>query len=193
MICGWTKMNFGPHFAIDISVEMLKVFIIASLLCFHHLVTTRSTGKCRFSRKHFENFALDITNNTLFMDMVTAKTITRGLKVLLDVQISLDTGKSYQRLFAHILDTCGIVSSVKSNLFKSWFESMLKQRNFMQNCPVPPGHYFLHDWKMDSPLIPIYMMPGNYCVSGHFFYGKHKSKQEDFMLDIDVFAILKGD
>ncbi|KAH8270220.1 hypothetical protein KR018_005985, partial [Drosophila ironensis] len=149
-------------------------------------------GKCQFSPRHFRNFTLDIINNTLYMDMITARTIPRGLKVLLDVQISLDKGTRFQRLFAHILDTCAVVSSVKTNIFKSWFDSMLKHGNFMYNCPVPPGHYFLENWKMDSPLIPRYMLPGNYCIAAHFFYGKHKSKQEDSMLDLNVFALLKA-
>lgn len=126
------------------------------------------------------------------MDMINAKAIHRGLKVLIDVQISLDMGKSYQRLFAHILDTCAVVSSVKTNLFKSWFDSMLKHGNFMYNCPVPEGHYFLRDWKLDSHLIPHYMLPGDYLVTAHFFYGKLKSKQEDFVLDLDVYALLRA-
>ncbi|KAH8286399.1 hypothetical protein KR054_008422, partial [Drosophila jambulina] len=149
-------------------------------------------GQSRFSTTHFENFTLDIINNTLYMDMTTAKTVHRGLKVLIDVQLRLDKGKSYQRLFAHIVDTCAVVSSVRTNLFKSWFESMLKHGNFMYNCPVPAGHYFLHDWKLDSQLVPQYMLPGDYCVTAHFFYGKHKSKQEDVVLDLDVYALLRA-
>ncbi|KAH8258847.1 hypothetical protein KR038_010690, partial [Drosophila bunnanda] len=149
-------------------------------------------GQCRFSTTHFENFTLEIINNTLSMDMTTAKTIPRGLKVLIDVQLSLDKGKSYQRLFAHILDTCAVVSSLRTNLFKSWFESMLQHSNFMHNCPVPVGHYFLHDWKLDSQLVPKYMLPGDYCVTAHFFYGKHKSKQEEHVLDLDVYALVKA-
>ncbi|XP_017042184.1 uncharacterized protein LOC108088747 [Drosophila ficusphila] len=179
------------HYTLDINMEMLKAFGIAALIVCNHLVTTDSTGKCRFSTSHFKNFTLEIRNNTLFMDMVTSKSIHRGFKVLIDTQISLDKGRSYQRLFAHILDTCGVVSSLKSNLFKSWFDSMLSHGNFMVNCPVPAGHYFLRDWKLDSQLVPSYLLPGQYCVSAHFFYGKHKSKQEDFVLDLDVYALLK--
>lgn len=69
---------------------------------------------------------------------------------------------------------------------------MLRHGNFMYNCPVPKGHYFLQGWKMDSTQVPHYMLPGNYCVSAHFFYGKLKSKQEDFVLDLNVYAALKA-
>ncbi|XP_017019300.1 uncharacterized protein [Drosophila kikkawai] len=171
---------------------MSKALTIVFALCFHQLVATRATGRYRFGITHFKNFTLEIINNTLYMDMITAKTIHRGLKVLIDVQLSLDKGKSYQRLFAHILDCCAVVSSVKTNLFKSSFESMLKRGNFMYNCPVPAGVYFLHDWKLDSHLVPHYMLPGDYCVTAHFFYGKHKSKQEDVVLDLDVYALLRA-
>ncbi|XP_017084231.1 uncharacterized protein LOC108116725 [Drosophila eugracilis] len=184
---------FKPHYTLSIGMEMLKVFVTASLLFFYQLETTNSTGKCKFSRNHFENFTLEIKNNTLFMDMITSKTIHRGLKVLIDTQITLDKGRSYQRLFAHILDTCSVISPVRGNLFKSWFDSMLKHGNFMVNCPVPAGNYFLRDWKLDSQLVPHYLLPGDYCISAHFFYGKLKSKQEDFFLDIEVYALLKAD
>ncbi|KAI8037767.1 hypothetical protein M5D96_009267 [Drosophila gunungcola] len=128
----------------------------------------------------------------MLMDMVTSKTIHRGLKVLIDTQISLDKGRSYQRIIAHILDTCGVVSSVRTSTFKSWFDSMLRHGNFMVNCPVPAGHYFLNGWKLDSQSVPHYLLPGDYRVSAHFFYGKHKSKREDFVLELVVYALLQA-
>ncbi|XP_032573137.1 uncharacterized protein LOC116800887 [Drosophila sechellia] len=186
------KMYFRQYYSLDISMEMLKAFTIVSLIFVHKLAITGAAGKCKFSPTYFENFTLEIKNNTLFMDMTTSKPIHRGLKVLLNTQISLDKGRSYQRLFAHILDTCGVVSSVRGNLFKSWFDSMLKHGNFMVNCPVPAGHYFLRDWELDSHLVPHYLLPGDYCITAHFFFGKHKSKQEDFFLDLEVYALLKA-
>ncbi|XP_034122885.1 uncharacterized protein LOC117580438 [Drosophila guanche] len=197
---------------------MLKIFTTISLIFFHHLVATQAvsiaweideiaivqglqgyvsqssfifqTGKCRFNEKYFDNFTMTIVNNTLDLDMVTPRTIPRGLKVLIDVQISLDMGKSYQRLFAHILDTCNVVSSVKTSIFKSWFESMRKHGNFMANCPVPEGQYFLRNWKLDSQLVPNYLMPGDYRVLVHFFYGKQKTNHEEFALDMDIYAMV---
>ncbi|XP_039230151.1 uncharacterized protein LOC120320448 isoform X2 [Drosophila yakuba] len=186
------KIYFTHHYSLDTSMELLKVCSIVSLIFAHELEIAGATGKCKFSPTYFQNFTLEIRNNTLYMDMTTSKPIHRGLKVFLNTQISLDKGRSYQRLFAHILDTCGVVSSVRGNLFKSWFDSMLKHGNFMVNCPVPAGHYFLRDWKLDSQLVPHYLLPGDYCITAHFFFGKHKSKQEDFFLDLEVFALLKA-
>ncbi|XP_034122884.1 uncharacterized protein LOC117580437 [Drosophila guanche] len=191
-MCFDRKLFLKSHFAAVISIEMLKLFTIITLLSFHHLVTTQAAGKCRFNEKHFNNFTLEIVNNTLYLDMVTPTTISRGLKVLMDVQISLDKRKSYQRLFAYVLDICAVVSSVKSSMFKSWFQSILERGNFMTNCPVPPGHYFLHNWKLDSQLVPHYLMVGDYRVFCHFFYGKHKSIHEDFVLDMDIYAVMKA-
>ncbi|KAL7734578.1 hypothetical protein ACLKA6_010887 [Drosophila palustris] len=123
--------------------------------------------------------------------MVTIKPFTRGFKVNLDVSISLGKTKNYRNVFSHVVDTCGIVTAVKSNIFKSWFQSMVDHGNFKYTCPVAEGHYFLHNWKLDSQLIPHYLYAGDYRVTGHFFFGKLKSKQEEFVLDLTVLALLK--
>ncbi|XP_068148990.1 uncharacterized protein [Drosophila tropicalis] len=172
---------------------MLKYLIILSLFVAYTQANNVlfQTGECNFSRKYFNNFTLTIKNNTVSMDMITIRPFTRGFRALIDFQISLGNSKNYQRVFAHILDVCSIVSSVRSNIFKSWFESMLQHGNFMYNCPVTGGHYFLHNWKLDSRLVPHYMYAGDYRVKAHFFYGKHKTKQEDFVLDIIFYAQLK--
>ncbi|XP_026848193.1 uncharacterized protein LOC6603415 [Drosophila persimilis] len=170
---------------------MLSLFTITTLLFLHQWVGTQATGNCSFNEKYFDNFTLAIVNNTMELDMVTPRTIPRGLKALIDVQISLDKGKSYQRLFAHVLDTCSIVSSVRTSMFKSWFESMRDHGNFMTNCPVPPGHYFLRNWRLDSQLVPHYLMPGDYRVLAHFFFGKQKTKHEDVALDMDIYALVR--
>lgn len=135
---------------------------------------------------------MSIVNNSLSLDMTTKKLFTRGFKVHVDFSISLGSTRNYQSVFTHVMDTCGVVSAVKSNIFKAWFKTMLQHGNFMYNCPVPAGHYFLRDWKLDGSLVPQYLYTGNYRVTGHFFYGKFKTSQEDFVLDMSVFALLKA-
>ncbi|KAH8370700.1 hypothetical protein KR093_004721, partial [Drosophila rubida] len=149
------------------------------------------SGDCKYSPKFFDNFTLSITNNTLNLDMITKKRFTRGFKVHVDFSISLGATKHYQSVFTHIMDTCGVVSAVKNNIFKAWFQSMLEHGNFMYNCPVIEGHYFLHNWKLAPQLIPQYLYAGDYRVTGHFFFGKFKTKTEQFVLDLTVFALLK--
>ncbi|KAH8260980.1 hypothetical protein KR044_001347 [Drosophila immigrans] len=149
------------------------------------------SGESKFSPKYFDNFTIDIINNTLNLDMITTKPFTRGFKVLVDFSISLGKTKHYQSVFSHIIDTCGVVASVKSSIFQSWFKTMVEHGNFMYNCPVVVGHYFLRNWKLDTQLVPHYLYAGDYRVKGHFFFGKLKTKQEDFVLDLIVFAVLK--
>ncbi|KAH8406086.1 hypothetical protein KR215_004844, partial [Drosophila sulfurigaster] len=149
------------------------------------------SGECKYSPKFFDNFTITITNNTLNLDMITKKRLTRGFKVQLDFSISLGKSKKYQSVFTHIMDTCKAVAAVKNNIFKSWFLSMLKHGNFMYNCPVVEGHYFVRNWQLESQLIPQYLHGGNYRVTGHFFFGKFKTKSEQFVLDMIVFAFLK--
>ncbi|XP_064545040.1 uncharacterized protein LOC135433039 [Drosophila montana] len=147
----------------------------------------------KYNPNYFENFTMNIINNTLNLDMMIKKPLTRGFKSHVDFSISLGKAKHYQRVFAHVLDTCGIVSALQNNIFKTWFKSMLNHGNFMLNCPVPEGHYFLRNWKLDSQLVPQYLYAGDYRVSSHFFFGKLKTKQEEFVLDMTIFAILKTD
>ncbi|XP_062136659.1 uncharacterized protein LOC133845976 [Drosophila sulfurigaster albostrigata] len=170
---------------------------IAALLCISNLALTEASslliqsGESKFSPKYFQNFTIDIINNTLNLEMTTIKPFTRGFKVHLDFSISLGKTKHYQSVFSHIIDTCGVVSAVKNNIFKSWFQSMLEHGNFMYNCPVVVGQYFLRNWKLDGELVPHYLYAGDYRVKGHFFFGKLKSKHEDFVLDLTIFALLK--
>lgn len=122
--------------------------------------------------------------------MLTKRPISQGYKVRLDFSISLGKTKNYQSVFSHIIDLCGVVSSIKSNIFKTWFNSMVQYGNFMYNCPVPEGHFYLKNWKLDSKLVPQYLYAGDYRVTSHFFFGKLKTKTEDFVLDMIVFAKL---
>ncbi|KAH8419604.1 hypothetical protein KR222_008426, partial [Zaprionus bogoriensis] len=148
------------------------------------------SGECKFSSKYFDNFTLSLVNNSLNLEMILIRPLTRGFKVHVDFSLSLGKAKNYQRVFSHIMDTCGVVSAVKKNIFKNWYQSMLKHGNFMYNCPVTVGKYFLHNWKLDPKLVPQYLYSGDYRVTGHFFYGKFNTKQEDFVLDITIFAII---
>ncbi|KAH8406085.1 hypothetical protein KR215_004843, partial [Drosophila sulfurigaster] len=149
------------------------------------------SGDCKYSPKFFDNFTMTIINNTLNLDMITKKRITRNFRVHVDFSLSLGKSKHYQSVFTRIMDPCGVVSAVKNNIFKSWFQSMQEHGNFMYNCPVVEGHYFLHNWQLESQLIPQYLHGGNYRVTGHFFFGKFKTKSEQFVLDMIVFGLLK--
>ncbi|XP_023168130.1 uncharacterized protein LOC111597563 [Drosophila hydei] len=148
-------------------------------------------GELKYNHKYFENFNMSIINNTVNLDMIIRKPLTRGFKSHIDFSISLGKSKHYQSVFAHIIDVCGVVTAIKSNIFKSWFQSMLENGNFMYNCPVPEGHYFLRNWKLDSSLVPQYLYAGDYRISCHLFFGKLKTKHEDFVVDLIFFALLK--
>ncbi|XP_034475903.1 uncharacterized protein LOC117782916 [Drosophila innubila] len=168
-----------------------------AIFCVYKLSVTEASsllfqsGESKYNTKYFDNFTIEIINNTLNLDFVIIKPLTRGFKVHLDFSISLGKTKHYQSVFSHIVDNCGVVAAVKSNIFKTWFQSMLDHGNFMYNCPVIEGHYFLHNWKLDSQLVPQYLYAGDYRITGHFFFGKLKTKREEFVLDLTVFALLK--
>lgn len=56
----------------------------------------------------------------------------------------------------------------------------------MQNCPVFAGHYYLRGWKLDTNLIPSYLYAGDYRIKGYGYYGKHRSKNEEFVVAVSL-------
>lgn len=149
-------------------------------------------GESKYSHNYFENFNMSIINNTLNLDMMIRKPLTHGLKMRVDFSISLGKSKHYQSVFANIVDVCGVVSAIHNNIFKTWFQSMLEHGNFMYNCPVTEGHYFLRNWRMEAHMVPQYLYAGDYRVNCHMFFGKLKTKHEDFVVEMKIFALLKS-
>ncbi|KNC24252.1 hypothetical protein FF38_13697 [Lucilia cuprina] len=176
---------------------MSHVKALETLICFVILITALNFGKatrsCHFlnvkshwSSKYFSNFSLLIQNNSLYANIDVVKPLNIGFKSHIDVQIRLTGSKSYQTLFSYNLDICNVVISFKKTIFKKWFHSLLKAGNFMQNCPVYKGHYYLDAWKLEQDLVPTYLYAGSYRLKSHTFYGKFKGKDEDFLVSIDL-------
>ncbi|KAH8261060.1 hypothetical protein KR044_002810, partial [Drosophila immigrans] len=145
-----------------------------------------------FSQTYFETFSVSIVNNSVSMDMVLLKPILRGFKVHIDYQLRMANAKNYQSIFSRHVDVCGMVSAVKDGLLKSWFKSMSKYGNFMANCPVEVGHYYLRDWRMGSSMMHKFLYPGDYRSQINFFYGKYHTKTEDRVLSILVESVISN-
>lgn len=124
------------------------------------------------------------------MNMELLLPIQRGFRAHFDYQLRLANAKTYQTLFSHNIDVCATVSNVKGGLFKSWFKSMTEKGNFMLNCPVVPGTYYLHDWEMGSSLTHQFLHPGEYRGRVNFFYGKYMTKSEIRVLSFTIDSIL---
>lgn len=140
----------------------------------------------RWSRNYFSNFSIYLQNNSINLDIDIIKTIQTGFKGYIEFQIRLNGSKIYQTLFSYTLDICNMVISLKDTIFKKWFKSFLKYGNFMQNCPVFAGHYYLRGWKLDPNLIPSYLYAGDYRIKGYGYYGKHRSKNEEFVVAVSL-------
>lgn len=118
--------------------------------------------------------------------MTSIRILQTGYRGHVDFQIRLDGSKVYQTLFSYTMDICNMVLSIKDSIFKKWFRSLLKYGNFMQNCPVYSGYYYLRGWKLDGELMPMFLYAGDYRIKGYGFYGKYQSKNEDFVVAIDM-------
>ena len=56
----------------------------------------------------------------------------------------------------------------------------------MQNCPITEGHYYLNSWRIEAQLMPIYLHPGDYLIKGYGFFGKYRSKREEFVASGEI-------
>ncbi|XP_051860144.1 uncharacterized protein LOC117569367 [Drosophila albomicans] len=145
-----------------------------------------------FNPAYFTSFSITIVNKSISMDMVLLKPILRGFKVHIDYQLRMANAKSYQSIFSRHVDVCAMVSTVKDGLLKSWFKSMASHGNFMANCPVEVGHYYLHNWRMGSSMMHQFLYPGEYRSRVNFFYGKYKTKTEDRVLSIVMESLISN-
>ncbi|XP_030385959.1 uncharacterized protein LOC115632842 [Scaptodrosophila lebanonensis] len=141
-----------------------------------------------FSPKHFHNFSITIKNNTVNMDMYIIRPLRRGYMAHLEYQMRLANAKLFQTIFSNKFDICNTVGSLKESIIKYWFKTMLKNGNFMQNCPVEVGHYYLHNWQM--AVTHRFLQPAEYRCIARTYYGKYKSKTEDHVITFQIEAEL---
>ncbi|XP_037956536.1 uncharacterized protein LOC119686131 [Teleopsis dalmanni] len=144
------------------------------------------SGCSNFSAKYFSNFTLKTVNNTISLDMYIIQPLKSGFKSYFEFQVRLSNSKNYQKLFNYQVDVCNMVASLKESLFKKWFASLRRYGNFVRNCPVPEGHYYINNWSWDSNLIPSFLHSGEYRIKGYGYYGTYKSKNEVMVVDYEV-------
>ncbi|EDV52774.2 uncharacterized protein Dere_GG16268 [Drosophila erecta] len=173
--------------------KLLTFLLLVQLLLNTELVVGERSvqfvaGNSSYNPKYFKSFAMTIVNNTMNMDMHLNRPIQRGFKAHIDILLRLANAKNFQSMFSQKSDVCAVTSSVKNTLFKSWFKDMSKNSNFMYNCPVEVGHYYMHDWRMGSSMTHKFLIPGEYRGKLSFFYGKFGSKsfEEALRMTIDV-------
>ncbi|KAH8419567.1 hypothetical protein KR222_006597, partial [Zaprionus bogoriensis] len=149
-------------------------------------------ANCTFSPKQFKNFSVSYTKHTISLDMELQRPITRGFKSFLEYQLKMANAKTYQTIFTRVFDVCAAVTSLQDGLLKSWFKSMTEYGNFMQNCPVEVGTYYLHDWKFGTGMAHHFLHAGEYRSQMHFFYGKFRTKTEERVLSIILNTLLRN-
>ncbi|XP_034122880.1 uncharacterized protein LOC117580434 [Drosophila guanche] len=149
-------------------------------------------SNCTYNEKYFRNFSLTISKNMMNMEMDLSRPIVRGFKVHFDIQLRLANAKNFQSVFSQVNDVCAATSTVKNSLFKSWFKDMTKHGNFMYNCPVQVGHYYMHNWRMGSTMTHRFLIPGEYRGKVEFFYGKYKTKTYEETLTLIIDTILSN-
>ncbi|XP_019894626.2 uncharacterized protein LOC109613899 [Musca domestica] len=147
-------------------------------------------SRVRYNPKYFSNLTVFTENSTINADFKLLKLLRQGIKANAEVQLRLKNSKTHQKLFSSVLNVCELIVSLRSTIFKKWFESLLKFSNFMPNCPISAGHYYVHGWEPDATLIPSYLFAGDYRIKGYCFFGNYKKKNMEFIVEIEVDAVI---
>lgn len=141
-----------------------------------------TVGESRYNRDYFDNFTFNIVKGKVFVEMNLKKPLLKGWQARLDFQIRAANSKSFQSIFSTTVDVCNIVNVYKNNLFKKWYNNLVKYGNFLRQCPLSTGRYYIRDWQFDNGLVPPFLTSGSYRMETYNFYGRFKSADEVFIM-----------
>ncbi|XP_017042183.1 uncharacterized protein LOC108088746 [Drosophila ficusphila] len=172
---------------------MLKVaFIIAGALVSlaepSSIILNRV--QCEKNTKFFGTLNVTAVNNTITADINLLQALKPGFRGHVDVQLRLSNAKKFQSLVQTDTDYCELLSTLKDSLFRRWVLSVTKHSNFMENCPVLAGHYYLRAWHVDTALVPSYLLSGDYRLRALVYYGKYRTKKQLFLAQCTVEATM---
>ncbi|XP_073847151.1 uncharacterized protein [Musca autumnalis] len=141
-----------------------------------------------FNSKYIKNMTAWLDKGLLNIDIVTEQELQYGLRGSIAVQIKMQNSKNYQRLFAYDYDLCKMLSEIsKDSIINLWYRTFLKSGNFMENCPIAKGHYFIYNLRLDPGTIPVFLRSGEYQINSIDYYGKRKTKSFEQVVRFAVY------
>lgn len=138
-----------------------------------------NSNECQHNRKHFKIFNVSIIENIVYAEMGTKTRISPGFRVHVDIEMRLQNSKSYKNVFNYDMDICRVLKSLRNNIYRKWFQSILNNGNFSGKCPVPPNYYYLKGLKLETDLLPALMFSGEYRLQLIGYYGRLNTSSED--------------
>lgn len=176
-------LNIGMMQAVSyflISYYWITLFTVFSL---QKRSITMTVGETRYNREYFDNITYNIVKGRVFVEMILKKPLLKGWQARLDFQMRASSSKSYQSIFSTTVDVCNIVNAYKNNLFKKWYNNLLKYGNFLRQCPLTSGQYYIRNWQFDNSLVPPFLTSGSYRLEAYNFYGRFKKADEVFLMN----------
>ncbi|XP_017084232.1 uncharacterized protein LOC108116726 [Drosophila eugracilis] len=147
---------------------------------------------CDKNSKFFSTLNVTAMNSSIFADIELIQALKAGFRGHVDVQLRLSNAKTFQSLVQTDTDYCELLTTLKDSLFRRWVKSVVKNSNFMENCPVPAGHYYLKGWHVDMGLVPSYLLSGDYRLRALVYYGKYRTKKQQFLVQCIVEATMRN-
>lgn len=136
-------------------------------------------NECQHNPKHFNIFNLSIIENIVYAEMGTKTKIFPGFRIHVDIEIRLHNSKTYNNVFNYDMDICRVLKSLRNNIYRKWFLSILNNGNFSGKCPVQPSYYYLKGLKLETDLLPALMFSGEYRLQLIGYFGRLNTTSED--------------
>ncbi|XP_073844494.1 uncharacterized protein [Musca autumnalis] len=139
---------------------------------------TKTEGS--FNKKYMKNMTIWLEKGLLNLDLDTERNLEYGLRSSIAIQIKMPNSQSFQRLFSYEFDVCQLLNEIsKESIINMWYRVLLKNGNFMENCPIVKGHYYIRNLRLDANTIPVFLRSGEYQITSLSYYGKRKTKSYD--------------
>ncbi|XP_011179984.2 uncharacterized protein LOC105210612 [Zeugodacus cucurbitae] len=177
-------------------LKVYTVFVLLLLLTvFPHFTNgiTQLSFKSvhsRYNAHYFTNFTIQIVNDTIYNDFELIERLDPGVRCRLEFQLRIANSNIYQSLFDFDIDVCSTIIALKDHFLKSWYRSLLKFGNFMENCPFHADHYYLNGWLLEPALFPKYLYPGDYKMIAFIYNGQYKKKNMDFVMEVQLETVV---
>ncbi|CAD7005380.1 uncharacterized protein LOC101460836 [Ceratitis capitata] len=140
----------------------------------------------RSTHRYISNHSVEIVNGTLYTEFQLIRRLDPGVRCHLEFQLRIANSKRYQSLFFFDIDICGTIIALKDHFLKSWYRSLMKYSNFMENCPFNPDRYYLKGWKLDASLFPKYLYPGDYNIIVIIYNGPYRKRGMDLVTEVQL-------
>lgn len=125
------------------------------------------------ANKDFVELNLEIQNNT---GDTTLNAHINVLNQIDDINLKFDVlmenpEGNFTSVLARSVHFCKFLKNHSIDpILKVIYEHIAQFGNFMKNCPIKKGIYFIHDYRIDEEMLPTYVPEANFNILLEMFF-----------------------